>query len=148
MKFLIYLLSSLLLGLTVLTDQPPTAFQKQLYGDPALISRSDIGSYSSPVMEETSGETGNTLETVLLDLTGSTTLLDRTLEEPGDLNLSYDLRVREGKGKLVSIDSQNHVTVLREGSGAGSLSLHLPEGQVRIKAVGLDCSLSLSLQMS
>ena len=148
MKFLIYLLSSLLLGLTVLTDQPPTDFQRQLYGDPALISRSDIGSYSSPAAREAWEGGGCTLETVLLDLSGSTTLVDQTLEEPTDLQLSYDLRVDRGEGKLVYVDANDQVTVLREGSGAGTLALHLPQGHARIKAVGLGCSLALTLQLS
>ena len=148
MKPLIYLISLFLLGLTVLTDQPPTDFQRQLYGDPALISRSDIGSYSSPATQESWAANGCTLETVLLNLSGSTTLVDQTLEEPTDLQLSYDLRVDRGEGKLVYVDANDQVTVLREGSGAGTLALHLPQGHARIKAVGLGCSLALTLQLS
>ena len=148
MKPLIYLISTLLLGLTVLTGQPPTDFQKQLYRDPSLISRSDIGSYSSPLTQESWGEGGHTLETVLLDLSGSTTLVDQTLDQPADLELSYDLKVNHGEGKLVYVDAHNQVTVLREGSGSGTLSLRLPQGHARIKAVGLDCSLALTLTLA
>ena len=148
MKALIYLISTFLLGLTVLTGQQPTAFQQQLYQDPALIARSDIGSFSSPVMERSTDPQGATLETVLLNLNGSTTLLDRTLDKPSSLELRYDLEVEEGNGKLVTIDANNQVTVLREGSGSGTLSLQLPQGRVRVKAVGLDCDLSLSLEVA
>lgn len=147
MKAIIYLISTLLLGLTLLTGGEPSSFQKNLYTDTHLIAKSDIGSHASQ-LESRVDQAGGQVAGRLSSLTGSATLLEWDQGEARTVTVESMLAPAAGQCKLVHIGPDNHVTVLDEGTGSRTLTLTLPKGHNRVKAVGLEADTDIALTIA
>lgn len=67
---------------------------------------------------------------------GDDTIWIMKADKDSTVDLNYDAKIDSGKFKIIFIDPDNKVTIIREGSGSSNITLNLSKGRNRIKIVG------------
>lgn len=139
----LYLCLMLLVSITFSGCADGTLYQRSIFDDETkIIKESDSYSFKKRVIENKDNE----LKIKYKKFYGMDTLYEFKSEGEGLVTIEYDSRLEKGKFRIVLIDSDEVIDILKEHKG--SYSFKFKDKKIILKIIGYNASGELDLKLN